>query len=150
MTLDRVSIAWRVGGAVIWMALCHLYMALVFNDWVTFSAALIGAIAALCLGHFGRLAMWIADTMRALFSEPSTPEYERSVDGVREAAKNIHNWASRNAAAAIGIGSLILVTFTGAGLIKLALCSLAIVAATHWPAIARRFREWGKTLEAAE
>lgn len=149
MTLDRVSIAWRVAGAVIWMALCHLYMAVVFNDWVTFTAALAGAFAALCLGHFGRLVMGLVEAFRALWQAPETPEYENTVDGVREAAKRIHNWISRCTAAAIGICGMLAVYFTHS-LIVVLLFSVAIVAATHWPAIAARFRSWGTQLEAAE
>ena len=152
MTLDRVSIAWRVGGAVVWMALCHLYMALVFNDWVTFTAALAGALAALCLGHFGRAAVAIVEAFRALFQSPDTPEYEHTVDGVRQAALNIHCWVSRNIAAAIGCGTILALWIAPEPLefIVGAIGFVAIPAATHWPAIARRFREWGTKLEAAE
>lgn len=93
--------------------------------------------------------MAIIEAFRALWQSPETPEYQHTVDGVREAARNIHNWASRNVAAAIGICGMLAVYFTHS-LIVVAMFSLAIVAATHWPAITRRFREWGKTLEAAE
>lgn len=147
--LTRISIAWRVAFALIWMALCHLYMALVFGDWVTFTAAIIGAFAAICLGHFRKAVMAIYEAFRALWQSPETPEYQHTVDGVRAAAKNIHCWVSRNVAAAIGIGGMLAVYFTHS-LIVVLLFSVAIVAATHWPAISRRFREWGKTLEAAE
>jgi hypothetical protein len=148
--LDKISIAARVTFAIVWLSLCLLWAVSVTADYWLLALGLFGAFAALCVGHVGRFIMWLTDTMRALFAEPSTPEYERSVDGIREAARNIHNWSSRNAAAAIGIGSLFLITFTGAGLLKLGFCSLAIVAATHWPAITRRVREWNKSLEAAE
>lgn len=147
--LDKISIAWRVGFAIVWLSLCLLWAVSVTADYWLLALGLFGAFAALCVGHVGRFIMWVTDTMRALFAEPSTPEYERSVDGVREAARNIHNWASRNVAAAIGICGMLAVYFTHS-LIVVAMFSLAIVAATHWPAITRRFREWGKTLEAAE
>jgi hypothetical protein len=150
--LDRVSIAARVGFAIIWMGLCLLWSASVTGDYWLLGLGLFGAFAALCVGHVGRFAMWVTDTMRALFAEPSTPEYERSVDGVRQAALNIHNWASRNIAAAIGCGTIIALWLAPEplefpiGLIGI----IAIPVSTHWPAIARRFREWGTKLEAAE
>lgn len=147
--LSKISIAWRIGFALVWMALCHLYMALVFSDWVTFTAAVCGAFAAICLGHFGKAVMKIYEAFRALWQSPETPEYQHTVDGVREAARNIHNWASRNVAAAIGICGLLAVYFTHS-LIVVGLFAVAIVASTHWPAIARRFRDWGAKLEAAE
>jgi hypothetical protein len=150
--LDRVSIAWRVGFAIVWMGLCLLWSASVTGDYWLLGLGLFGAFAALCVGHVGRFLMWVTDTMRALFAEPSTPEYERSVDGVRQAALNIHNWASRNIAAAIGCGTIIALWLApealefGIGLVGI----VAIPVSTHWPAIARRFREWGTKLEAAE
>ena len=150
--LDKISIAARVTFAIVWLSLCLLWAVSVTADYWLLALGLFGAFAALCVGHVGRLFMWIADTMRALFAEPSTPEYERSVDGVRQAALNIHNWASRNIAAAIGCGTILALWLApeplefGIGLVGL----VAIPVSTHWPAIARRLREWGKTLEAAE
>lgn len=148
--LDRVSIAWRIGFALIWEALCLWLYAVTYKEYWPFVLGVCGAGAAVCLGHFGRLVMGLVDAFRALWQSPETPEYEHTVDGVRAAALRVHNWASRNAAAAIGISSLALVTLTGPGLIKFLICSLAIVAATHWPAIMARFRSWGTRLEAAE
>lgn len=150
--LDKISIAWRVGFAIVWLSLCLFMYANAFGQWWLFTAGLVGAFAALCLGHVGRFIMWVTDTLRALFAEPSTPEYDRSVDGVRQAALNIHNWASRNIAAAIGCGTILALWIAPEPLefIVGAIGFVAIPAATHWPAIARRLREWGTKLEAAE
>lgn len=148
--LDRVSIAWRIGFALIWEALCLWLYATTYHEYWPFVLGVTGAAGAICLGHFGRAAVAIIEAFRALFQAPDTPEYEHTVDGVRQAALDVHNWISRNVAAAIGIGSLALVTLTGPGLFKFLFCSLAIVAATSWPAIMTRFRAWGKKLEAAE
>lgn len=150
--LDKVSIAARVTFAIVWLSLCLLWAVSVTADYWLLALGLFGAGAALCLGHVGRFTMWVVDTMRALFAEPSTPEYERSVDGIRNAALNIHNWSSRNIAAAIGCGTILALWIAPEGLefIVGAIGFVAIPAATHWPAIARRLREWGQNLEAAE
>lgn len=142
--LSKISIALRVGFAIVWMGLCLLWYANTFSDYVCFIAGLAGAGAALCVGRVGKFVMFLIDTVRALFAPPSSPEYERSVEGFLEAAKNTHNWVSRNIAAAVGMGTILLLWLApesmefGIGFVGL----LAIPTATHWPAITRRVREY--------
>jgi hypothetical protein len=150
--LDRVSIAWRIGFALIWEAICLWLYANTFNEYWPFVLGVTMAAAAICLGHFGKAVMAIIEAFRALWQSPETQEYQHTVDGVRAAALNIHCWVSRNIAAAIGCGTILALWIAPEPLEFMvgAVGFVAIPAATHWPAIARRFREWGTKLEAAE
>ena len=94
---------------------------------------------------------WIALRLRrvanVLFGERYADDIELlegDAMSILEAARNIHNWGSRNAAAVAGLGTILILwaapqhwePFLGfAGL-------ACIVAATHYPAIRRRIEEW--------
>jgi hypothetical protein len=97
--------------------------------------------------------VWIALRLRrianVLFGERYADDIgllEEDALSILEAARNIHNWGSRNVAAVAGLATVVGLwlapehwePFVGlAGLV-------GIVGATHFPAIRRRLEEWGK------
>lgn len=79
------------------------------------------------------------DLFAALFAAPDRPEVERTVDGFHAALKYANNWASRNAAAAIALGSMLLMLVTKLDLPIFIVGGAATVIATHFPLILNRF-----------
>ena len=82
----------------------------------------------------------LKDLMLSLFAEPEAKEYERTVDGFKEALKRANNWGSRNTAAALALLSMTLM-LVGPGdwrLFVFIAGGAATIAATHFPIIKNR------------
>lgn len=78
-----------------------------------------------------------ADDLAALKEDAGSAKAE-----ILDLARDVHNWGSRNAAAAIGAGSLLLISVTaleGWWRVFALVAAVAVVTATHWPALRRRF-----------
>lgn len=114
--LAPISLKWRIGGAFAWMAMCHFYMVQVYQDAVTFVAAMSGAIVFLAWGRVHVVFNLIISAMGSMFSEP---QGKTATDEMRVIFGNaglnydkvkhkLHNWWSRYTA----IG-LMLCTVTG-------------------------------------
>lgn len=109
--LSPLSLKWRIGLAFGWMALCHFYMVQVYQDAVTFVAAMAGAICLLAWGKVAIVFKVFASAMSSLFAEP---QGQTATDEMRIIFKNaglnydvvrhkLHNWWSRYTAIALMI-----------------------------------------------
>lgn len=149
--LAPLGIAWRVGLSIGIMGMCLLMYACAFGYWPIFAVGILAPFALLCTGTAWRLLLMLKDLMMSMFAEPETPEYERTVDGFKEALKYANNWSSRNSAAAIALFSMFLMLIGPAEwrLFVFLAGGVATVAATHFPLIKNRLDAKAK-LKAAE
>ena len=139
--LSPISLTARVIFSFVWVSLCLLWSVSVTQEYWLLALGLVVPVGLLCSHTAWRCIVMLKDLLLALGSSPGSPEYENTVDGVRQAALAINNWASRHTASAIAMLALLLVYFTHSGFV-LIVGLIAVPVATSWPALAKRFRAW--------
>lgn len=134
-----------------WLLLAVVASGAILSAWLM-TAIVVAIWAAIVTFAAWRSWPWAAvlrvrRVANVLFGERYADDIDLLEDdamSILEAARNVHNWGSRNAAAVAGLGTVLALWFAPerwepfAGLLGL----VAIVAATHYPAIRRRIEMW--------
>ena len=145
-SLDLIQVA----AAFALLALTNFAYAAALHDWWLAWASPAGAVALVAWRRTKGLITMMLKALEWLFAAPSLEREEHMRETVtvtraevEDAARNIHNWGSRNAAAAVGIGALALVGLAPESAEPLFgwIGALAIVATTQWPRIVAWMRQ---------
>ena len=142
---------------MLWLLIClATVLGVIMAAYSTLAVVVLVWAAIVSFSGWKAAPGWIALRLRrvanVLFGERYADDIkllEGDAMSILEAARNIHNWGSRNAAAVAGLGTIIILWaapqhwepfFGAAGL-------AVIVTATHYPAIRRRVEEWREPAE---